>query len=121
MKYTNHDLMILSKTIYGEARGELSRFGLASLIAVANVIVNRVRKKFALTVADVCLSPHQFSCWNKYDPNYTKIKNLECSSKLFQTCLMVAKKVLYERLRQRKAGATHLTHQYQTVPSLLNL
>lgn len=107
MEYTNDDLLILAKTIYGEARGELHNFGLAALIAVANVILNRVKKRFASSVSDVCLMPHQFSCWNRNDPNYEKIKNLDENSRLFKVCLKVAKNVLNESWPDLTDGCDH--------------
>ncbi|MBN9565445.1 MAG: cell wall hydrolase [Alphaproteobacteria bacterium] len=65
--------IIFADTIYGEARGEYCRpsGGLPSLIAVANVIMNRVKdpKRFGNTVEEVCLAKKQFSCWNDSDPN----------------------------------------------------
>ncbi len=62
----------LARTIYGEARGEYPRKdgGLASLIAVANVILNRSKnnkRRFGRTVRDVCLKPLQFSKDNQKD------------------------------------------------------
>ena len=90
----NNDLKILAKTIYGEARGELNNFGLAPLIAVGNVVLNRLRKKFANSIPEVCLAPYQFSCWNQKDPNYEKLKNLDESSTIFKTCLKVAKNLI---------------------------
>ncbi|MFH4984087.1 hypothetical protein AB6A40_010796 [Gnathostoma spinigerum] len=66
MAYSQHDYDILKKTIYYEARGE-PRNG---QIAVANVILNRMRHPgFPNAIADVCLSAHQFECW---EPWYDK-------------------------------------------------
>ncbi|MES2252810.1 MAG: cell wall hydrolase, partial [Pseudomonadota bacterium] len=74
---TMGDIDILARTIYGEARGEYGRVdgGLAALIAVGNVIVNRTQQQtwFGRTVRDVCLKPYQFSCWNRNDPNLPKL------------------------------------------------
>ena len=68
---TEHDLDIVARTLYGEARGEYAKMGIASFIAVANVITNRLTnsKKYGITYADVCLKSRQFSCWNAGDPN----------------------------------------------------
>lgn len=103
----NNDLKILAKTIYGEARGELNNFGLAPLIAVGNVVINRFRKKFANSIADVCFAPYQFSCWNHDDPNYEKIKNLDESISIFQTCLVVAKNLIDEKWPDLTDGCDH--------------
>lgn len=77
---TQEDIDTLARTIYGEARGEYAKAegGLPSLIAVANVVMNRVqgKKKFGATIKEVCLKPYQFSCWNPSDPNCAKIAQL---------------------------------------------
>lgn len=103
----NSDLKILAKTIYGEARGELNRFGLAPLIAVGNVILNRFRKHFANSISAVCLAPYQFSCWNQKDPNYEKLKNLDESSSIFKTCLKVAENVIEGKWPDLTDGCDH--------------
>ncbi len=103
----NNDLKILAKTIYGEARGELNNFGLAPLIAVGNVVLNRFRKKFANSIADVCLAPYQFSCWNSKDPNYEKLKNLDESSTIFKTCLEIARNLIEGKWPDLTDGCDH--------------
>lgn len=93
---TSHDIDILARTLYGEARGEYKQQGPAALLAVANVIMNRFKRggKYGKTIADVCLRARQFSCWNPKDPNRILIQqeNLE-SDPLFNVCLVIAKKV----------------------------
>ena len=69
------DLYTLARTIYGEARGESYN----GQIAVGQVILNRFKKQkksYGLTIADVCLKPRQFSCWNSNDPNSAKLRGL---------------------------------------------
>jgi N-acetylmuramoyl-L-alanine amidase len=93
---TDEDLNILARTLYGEARGEYRASGPASLIAVANVIMNRLKKgkRFGKTVTEVCLKPKQFSCWNENDPNFALLKgNGLLKEPLFKICLEVAEKV----------------------------
>lgn len=89
---------ILGCTLYGEARGEyaLLNGGMASLIAVGNVVMNRLSLEswFGQTVQEVCLKPLQFSCWNWDDPNFALLKKgasrqlLEIP--LFQRCLFIS-------------------------------
>ncbi|RZI46567.1 cell wall hydrolase [Candidatus Finniella inopinata] len=94
---TDQDLDILARTIYGEARGEYNRKdgGLASLIAIANVVMNRVRQQtwFGKTIGEVCQKPWQFSCWNAGDPNCLIIRQRYIHDPLFLTCLNVAEGV----------------------------
>lgn len=71
----NRDIDILARTIYGEARGENT----TGQRAVGLVILNRYKsgKWFSgKTIADTCLKPLQFSCWNATDPNCAKIKSI---------------------------------------------
>lgn len=58
------DEVIGTLTVLGEARGE-SDLGKC---AIAHVILNRARRS-GRSVADTCLAPWQFSCWNAADPN----------------------------------------------------
>ena len=68
------DLDIAARTVWGEARGE----GFDGMVAVAHVIVNRAEKGGwrGDTLKRVCLKNWQFSCWNKSDPNRSKLEGL---------------------------------------------
>jgi spore germination cell wall hydrolase CwlJ-like protein len=107
MDFSKNDLDILARTIYGEGRGELYRFGIASLIAIANVVVNRKNKNFAKTIADVCLAPLQFSCWNLKDPNYEKIKSVARENSVFKICFEAAENVLLGKWPDLTSGCDH--------------
>lgn len=55
--YSQNDVMVLAKMIYGEARGE----SYVGQVAVGAVILNRVRdKKFPDSVYSVCFQPGAF-------------------------------------------------------------
>lgn len=92
----DHD--ILARTLYGEARGEFQKTdgGLAALIAVGNVIMNRVKHPtcFQRTVQEVCQHPFQFSCWNANDPNARIVRDVTDKNALFKECLRVAQNVM---------------------------
>jgi spore germination cell wall hydrolase CwlJ-like protein len=108
MNFTQQDVDTLARTVYGEARGELYKFGVAALIAVANVVVNRVKKNFAKSTHDVCVAPRQFSCWNKEDPNYSRIINAtKGSCVIFDKCLETAENVLSEKWPDLTDGCDH--------------
>ena len=81
---------ILARTIVGEARGE----GHTGMVAVANVVMNRVAKPswWGRTVKDVCLKPYQFSCWNVGDPNRAIILNLGPDYGIYNDALAIAQK-----------------------------
>ncbi|WP_157182295.1 cell wall hydrolase [Methylobacterium sp. WSM2598] len=68
------EILVLARTLYGEARGE----PLKGIQAVANVIINRVNSgRYPNTISKVCLQRRQFSCWNIDDPNYKLISKLK--------------------------------------------
>ena len=95
----------LARTIYGEARGE----SLSGRVAIANVILNRIKRKswFGKTVKEVCLKPWQFSCWNSNDPNRNKIKEVTAFDKTFKECLTVAELAVLGLLSDNTRGACH--------------
>lgn len=61
----------LSRTLWGEARGE----GPRGMQAVANVILTRAAKPrwWGHDIVSVCLQPYQFSCRLASDPNLPKL------------------------------------------------
>lgn len=105
------EIDVMARTIYGEARGEYGRIdgGLASLIAVGNVVMNRVQQKtwFGRTVREVCLKPYQFSCWNENDPNREKLCGVSSDNQVFAQCLDVAKAVVARRYPDLTKGSDH--------------
>ena len=110
MNYTTQDIDILARTLYGEARGELQKYGTTPLVAICFVIVNRYKKKFAHSIKDVCLVPYQFSCWNKNDPNYEKITKVSDSDAIFLKCKTIATEVLNEKWQDITDGCDHYHH-----------
>jgi spore germination cell wall hydrolase CwlJ-like protein len=107
---TNHDIDICARTIYGEARGEFKANGPAALIAIANVIRNRYQRsgKYGKTIAEVCLKPRQFSCWNEGDPNRLLIQEQHLATDPhFNICLMVARKVIEGLWPDLTRGSDH--------------
>lgn len=106
-----HEIDIMARTIYGEARGEYACIngGLSSLIAVGNVIMNRVEQQcwFGRSIRDVCLRPYQFSCWNEADINRQKLLNVTLTSPIYKECLAVAEAVSRHRYPDLTKGADH--------------
>ena len=100
------DLFTLARTVFGEARGE-SDLGRA---AVAHVVLNRFRseKWFGVeTIEAVCLKPDQFTCWNKVDPNRSKVENVNLEDPIFLGCLDICTGVLTGRIADPTRGSTH--------------
>ena len=96
---------ILARTIWGEARGE----GVHGMQAVANVIMNRVKRGgwWGATIEDVCKKPAQFSCWNTSDPNYQKIKSITTDDTQFKQALNIARLAITGNLTDITGEATH--------------
>lgn len=63
------DQIALARTLWGEGRS----VGESAYLAIANVILNRVRSdRFPNTIKDVVLQPHQFSTWGALgDPSHS--------------------------------------------------
>lgn len=103
MPVTDKDVDTLWRTIWGEARGET----LGGKIAVAHVILNRVRLQswMGKTIRGVCRKPWQFSCWNRNDPNREKMLKAKPSDAL--ECLFAATGALSGHLTDPTRGATH--------------
>lgn len=103
---------ILALTLYGEARGE----PIQGQVAVANVIINRLRhypSKFK-TAADVCLEPKQFSCWNIDDANYPILMTLsrqmiqnKIMDQSLKQCLYIARGVIGNNILDNTKSAMH--------------
>lgn len=107
---TSNDVDIMARTIYGEARGEYGgKGGLAALIAVGNVVMNRVQAGcwYGKTIEEVCLKPWQFSCWNEEDRNRALIMRLIIEDPLFTLCQEVATKLAAGEWPDLTKGSDH--------------
>ena len=107
----DHEMFVLAKTIYGEARGEYvpHKVGLSGLIAVGNVIINRVTQArwFGKTIEEVCRKPQQFSCWNTNDPNYPILNAVSLSDPVYRVCVEVANNLIQSMYPDLTFGANH--------------
>ena len=94
---------LLARTIYGEARGE----GKKGMQAVANVVMNRVKKGgwWGASIKDVVLKPYQFSCWNENDPNRAII--LKATDAQLKQAREIADAAIAGTLPDITGGATH--------------
>jgi N-acetylmuramoyl-L-alanine amidase len=110
----SQDQDILARTIYGEARGQ----GRAAMENVASVIMNRWKlrqdgsgyKSFGpvgATVAEICLAPKQFSCWNENDPNAAVCRQVTTADATFRAALDVAGNAIDGALEDKTGGADH--------------
>lgn len=108
------EIDVIARTVWGEARGE----GAEGMVAVANVIQNRVKAGawYGATYEEVCKKPKQFSCWNTNDPNYNKILNVTEADGDFEIAMMIARAVVDGDLKDITNGATHY-HARSIYPS----
>ena len=108
MKYQDlSDGEIVTKTLFGEARGEL----IEAMVGVANTIRNRVISPITWwgnSYRTVCLKKWQFPCWNENDPNLPKILNpSKQEEKIYYCCRTIAILLMKDLLKENTGGATH--------------
>ena len=116
----NEDIEILARTLYGEARGAYHRLegGLVALVAVGNVVMNRVKANswYGNTIREVCQKPFQFSCWNEGNPNRKVLMQAEITDGIFRTCQYVASGVASSQWPDLTQGCNH--YYATTLPDL---
>jgi spore germination cell wall hydrolase CwlJ-like protein len=103
---TLDEVDVLTRTVYGEARGE----SVDGQAAVAWVIQNRAAKGRAYmgtTIKEVCLRPHQFSCWDSNDPNRRTLLTLDTNSPLYRNIREVVEQVLNGTRADNTHGSLH--------------
>jgi N-acetylmuramoyl-L-alanine amidase len=112
--YSELEADVLARTLWGEARGE----GDKGMEAVASVILNRVRVAetngnywWGNNIIQVCQKPYQFSCWNRSDPNFRKLQEIDEKDLYFATALRIARRAAAGSLKDSAHGATHYHHR----------
>lgn len=106
VKATGHDIDMLARTVWGEARGEK----MLGKVAVAWTVRNRHaagRWFSGDTIAETCRKPRQFSCWNPTDPNRVRILEVTLDDPDLQDCLFAAVAVVRDQAPDPTRGATH--------------
>lgn len=108
------DRDVVALTLWGEARGE----DIGGRIAVANVIRNRAAgHRFGTTAREVCLWPHQFSCWTNVggaDSNFRLVLATarfvatgDRPGPLVRECQWISQGLLTDSFVDNTHGATH--------------
>ncbi len=106
IQINNSDVILLARLLFGEARGESREHK----IDVAYSVLNRTgqRKWWGNTLNEVILKPHQYSCFNKNDPNYKAVVYpLKFSAVAWNECVVVSRYVLSNPKQDTTNGATH--------------
>lgn len=115
---TLDEVDVLTRTVYGEARGEPAD----GQAAVAWVIRNRAskgRSYMGRSIKEVCLKPQQFSCWNIDDPNRAKLLSLSTNDSLYKSIREIVVQVLNETRPDNTHGSLHY-HANSIKPSWTN-
>ena len=115
---TLDEVDVLTRTVYGEARGE----SVDGQAAVAWVIRNRAaagRGYMGRTIKEVCLKPKQFSCWNSSDPNRKQLLTLDTNDQLYKSIRKVVEEVLNGTRDDKTQGSLHY-HAKTIKPSWTN-
>lgn len=106
----------LARTLWGEARGDVSE----GRVAIAWVVTNRVARDswYGNTVEEVCRYPKQFSCWNNGDPNLPKLLAVTATDPVLRECLDIAAAAVNGALGgpDPTAGSTHYHAPMNPVP-----
>lgn len=97
-------------TIFGEARGE----GMQGMIAVGNVIRNRMRFRFFSdgTIQDTVLRDRQFSVWNNADKQRVRVAR----ARMDDPRLLEAKIAWERSATENLIGDAVMYHNDQVVP-----
>lgn len=113
VSYTQEDLDVMSRTIWGEARSE----GPEGMEAVAAVIVNRtLDTRWPSSIREVCKQHRQFSCWNQRDPNRLKMLRVTEKDPSFQLAKKVALRILQEKSKDTTCAGLTFYHTKRIRP-----
>ncbi len=117
LQFTPGDLDLLTRTLYGECRGEPleGQQGVAWVIRTRAVdpgwwtrIVSPSNEDGRITsIGMACICPSQFSCWNTDDPNLPKLHGLSPLDPDYVKLSEVARAVLAGEVEDPTNGSTH--------------
>lgn len=103
------DIDTLTRTLFGEARGEPAE----GQAAVGYVVKNRATWEpsawWGDTIDTVCHKSYQFSCWNLNDPNRSRMLMLSQTDPVYIVLRKIAEGVLFGEISdptQEIGGAT---------------
>ncbi|CAF1237014.1 unnamed protein product [Adineta ricciae] len=102
---TEKDIDTLTRTVWGEARGEPDE----GKAAVAHVVINRAKSgnAYGEGIEGVCRKDQQFSCWNKDDVNRGQIDKLDTNNQEYKKNRRIVEEVLNGTRPDNTKGSTH--------------
>lgn len=106
---SDKELNLLTRVVYGEARGETPE----DQANIVHSILNRAadkKKRYGGSIRDILLKPNAYSCLNPDDPNYSKLLSLSKDSKEYKKIQSIVKNTITARMNGEPdptMGATH--------------
>jgi hypothetical protein len=103
------ELNLLTRVVYGEARGESPE----DQQNIVHSIINRSadkKRRYGGTIRDILLKPNAYSCLNPDDPNYPILLSLPKDSKEYKRIYELVRKTYSDRMNGKPdptMGATH--------------
>ena len=115
--YHESDEIILARMLFGEGRS----VSVGERIAMGFTPINRFKNSMAKSLAEVILSPKQYSCFNPKDPNLKKVLNPEkYDPKAWEKSLGISEAILEGEYDYANFGPTHY-HRKDIKPKWVKL
>jgi N-acetylmuramoyl-L-alanine amidase len=109
------DIEIMSRVVFGEARNQ----GFSGMIAVANIIINRLKRepgRFPGSIYGICTQRFAFSCLLESDPQAAKVRAVNEQDPAYVECMYAVLSVLLGKVPDNTSGADHYA-RYDCHPS----
>lgn len=105
----DNELNLLTRVVYGEARGETAE----DQANIVHSIINRSadkKRRYGGTIRDILLKPKAYSCLNPDDPNYPILLSLSKDSPEYKKIHSIVRETYSSRMNggpDPTQGATH--------------
>ena len=126
LDYSDADVELLARTLYGEARDQ----GEEGMTAVGNVVLNRLNKKswYGARIEDIIKLPYQFSVFNpetkpdqfEQDDNYKATISATVDDPDYIAAREIALGLLEGRIKDNTDGATHYYNPDEANPTWID-
>lgn len=126
IEYSDSDVELLARTLYGEARDQ----GEEGMTAVGNVVLNRLNKKswYGDSIEEIIKMPYQFSVFNpetkpdefEQDDNYKATISVTIDDPEYIAAREIALGLLEGKIQDNTGGATHYYNPDEANPSWID-
>ena len=100
---------VLARTIYGISQGQSAEVREAFAAVIMNrcaaAMVHNTNKVWGLTIADVCLKPGQFTCWDDDSPYRSAAILAAPGDREFMDCFLLATRAAHGFYEDHTDGA----------------